>query len=46
MASRFTAESVSGDGLKTQTIVYQTGERQYKVVYINDIVAQYGILSN
>jgi hypothetical protein len=38
--------SVSGDGLKTQTYQYSTGDRRVEVIYVEGLVVRYSINSN
>ena len=40
------SESVSGDGLKTQTIEYASGDRRVDVTYVEGVVVRYSISSN
>jgi hypothetical protein len=40
------SESVSGDGLKTQTVQYSTGDRRVEVTYVEGVVVRYSISSN
>jgi hypothetical protein len=40
------SQSVSPDGLKTQTIHYITGDRQVEVIYVEGLVVKYSISSN
>jgi hypothetical protein len=40
------SQSVSGEGLKTQTVAYVTGDRRVEVVYVEGIVVKYSISSN
>ncbi len=40
------SESVSGDGLKTQTYQYATGDRSVEVIYVEGLVVRYSISSN
>ncbi len=40
------SESVSGDGLKTQTVRYSTGDRRVEVTYVEGVVVRYSISSN
>ena len=40
------SESVSGDGLKTQTMEYASGDRRVDVTYVEGVVVRYSISSN
>jgi hypothetical protein len=40
------SESVSNDGLKTQTMQYVTGDRRVEVTYVEGLVVRYSISSN
>jgi hypothetical protein len=40
------SESVSNDGLKTQTFQYATGDRRVEVTYVEGLVVRYSISSN
>jgi hypothetical protein len=40
------SESVSNDGLKTQTFQYSTGDRRVEVTYVEGLVVRYSISSN
>jgi hypothetical protein len=40
------SESVSGDGLKTQTVQYSSGDRRVEVTYVEGVVVRYSISSN
>ncbi len=40
------SESVSGDGLKTQTVQYASGDRRVEVTYVEGVVVRYSISSN
>jgi hypothetical protein len=40
------SESVSNDGLKTQTFQYVTGDRRVEVTYVEGLVVRYSISSN
>jgi hypothetical protein len=40
------SESVSHDGLKTQTMQYVTGDRRVEVTYVEGLVVRYSISSN
>ena len=40
------SESVSGDGLKTQTVQYSSGDRRIEVTYVEGVVVRYSISSN
>jgi hypothetical protein len=40
------AQSVSPEGLKTQTIHYKTGDREVEVIYVEGLVVKYSISSN
>jgi hypothetical protein len=40
------SESVSNDGLKTQTMQYVTGDRRVDVTYVEGLVVRYSISSN
>ena len=40
------SQSVSPEGLKTQTIHYTTGDRQVEVIYVEGLVVKYSISSN
>jgi hypothetical protein len=41
-----TSESVSTDGLKTQTFEYSTGDRHVQVIYVEGLVIRYSISSD
>jgi hypothetical protein len=41
-----TAESVSPEGLKTQTMHYSTGDRNVEVIFVEGLVVKYSISSN
>ncbi len=40
------SESISGDGLKTQTVQYSSGDRRVEVTYVEGVVVRYSISSN
>jgi hypothetical protein len=40
------SESVSSDGLKTQTVQYSSGDRRVEVTYVEGVVVRYSISSN
>jgi hypothetical protein len=40
------SETVSPEGLKTQTFQYSAGERRVDVIYVEGLVVRYSISSN
>jgi flagellar motor protein MotB len=45
-AGKQLSESVSNDGLKTQTFQYATGDRRVEVIYVEGLVVRYSISFN